>query len=543
VSKKSAGLLGVVVVLSVVATSCGARVSPYLGASDGVGGASSGSAAQALGATTTTAPCGSPTTPTTGAKSSSTTTTKPKSTATTTAPTTTTTTSCVPSEALGGVSGGSIGGVSTGARTAAGAAAPAAGGATSAPASSATATSAGFNFAPAAEAALCSGTAGNTASDTGVTPTSITLGNVSGLTGPLSGSFPQGSEGVQALFSAVNAAGGICGRKLSLDVEDDGQNASTNAADVQDLIPKVMAFVGSTSDADNGGVPAMTSANIPDVGFAINCNRSESPTYWSPAGGSCNQTPPGGPYYISDGIYQLAKQSSYLPTKMAFLSYSIAISAQAAEQFEKVYTAEGGTECYSDFSVSPASTSLESDVAAMQQHGCNGVIDTMDVTGNAKLLQAMQQQQYSIGYVAATFDAYTPDMISVAGESAAQGLVVGLPFIPLNENQTMVQMYQQQLATYEPGNSPSGFGFLAWEDAQMLIYALIQSGHSPTRASVVNVFKSLQNWTGGGALGGYTPSSHGVYNCDVDVQIKGNGFVRKAPASGLFCGGKATQAS
>lgn len=363
------------------------------------------------------------------------------------------------------------------------------------------------------------------------------------MTGPLTGSFPQGPQAVQALFAAVDAAGGICGRKLSLDVEDDGQNSSTNAADVSDLIPKVLTFVGSTSDGDNGGVPGMTSANVPDVGFAINCNRSESPTYWSPAGGSCNQNPPGGPYYISDGVYRLAKQSGYFPTKMAFLAYSIAISAQAAQQFEKVYQADGGTVCYSDFAVSPASASLESDVAAMQQNGCNGVIDTMDVTGNAKMLQAMQQQQYIPGYVAATFDAYTPDMISVAGQSAAQGMIVGLPFIPLNENQTMVQMYQQQLATYEPGDSPSGFGFLAWEAGQMLIYALIQSGHNPTRASVVRVFNSLQNWNGGGALGGYTPSSHGVYNCDVDVQIKGNGFVRKAPASGLFCGGQPTQAS
>jgi ABC-type branched-subunit amino acid transport system substrate-binding protein len=363
------------------------------------------------------------------------------------------------------------------------------------------------------------------------------------MTGPLTGSFPQGPQAVQALFAAVNAAGGICGRKLALDVEDDGQNSSTNAADVADLSPKVLAFVGSTSDGDNGGVPNMVSANIPDIGFAINCNRSEAPTYWSPAGGSCNQTPPGGPYYISDGIYRLAKQSGYFPTKMAFLSYSIAISAQAAQQFEKVYQAEGGTVCYTDFSVSPASASLESDVAAMQQHGCNGVIDTMDVTGNAKMLQAMQQQQYIPGYVAATFDAYTPDMIQVAGASAAQGLIVGLPFIPLNENQTMVQMYQQQLHTYEPGDSPSGFGFLAWEAAQMLIYALIQSGHNPTRANVVKVFDSLQNWNGGGALGGYTPSSHGTYNCDVDVQIKGNDFVRKAPASGLFCGGQPTQAS
>lgn len=553
VSKRSAGLLGALV-LGLIATSCGARVSPYLGASGG--GTEANGIAQAAGSattvpcstTSTTAAAAAPTTTSgkSGPASTTTTTAKSKSTAASSTTTTTTSAPCnSPAQALGGGTGGSVGS-GAGVRTAssgAAAAAGTAGAATSPPASSATATSAGFNFSPAAEAALSAGTTGNTASDTGVTPTSIAFGNVSGMTGPLTGSFPQGPQAVQALFAAVNAAGGICGRKLSLDVEDDGQNSSTNAADVSDLIPKVLSFVGSTSDGDNGGVPPMASANVPDVGFAINCNRSESPTYWSPAGGSCNQTPPGGPYYISDGVYRLAKQSGYLPTKMAFLSYSIAIDAQAAQQFEKVYQAEGGTVCYTDFAVSPASASLESDVAAMQQNGCNGVIDTMDVTGNAKMLQAMQQQQYIPGYVAATFDAYTQDMIQVAGQSAAQGLIVGLPFIPLSENQTMVQMYQQQLATYEPGDTASGFGFLAWEAGQMLIYALIQSGHNPTRASVVRVFDSLQNWNGGGALGGYTPSSHGVYNCDVDVQIKGNGFVRKAPASGLFCGGQATQAS
>jgi branched-chain amino acid transport system substrate-binding protein len=466
------------------------------------------------------------------------------------AATTTTIASASPTSGATGSVAATGSGSGSGSRPATGAA-PSTGSAASAaathaattPAVAASPTSAGFDFTPAGEAGACPGAAGNTASDVGVTPSSITFGNVSGLTGPLTGSFPQGSQGVEALFSAVNAAGGICGRKLSLDVEDDQQNASTNASDVADLIPKALAFVGSTSDADNGGVPAMTAANIPDVGFAINCDRSEEPVYWSPAGGSCNQPTPGGPYYVSDGIYQLAKQSGYLPTKMAFLSYSIAISAQAAEQFEHVYQDEGGTVCYTDFAVSPATASLESDVAAMQQDGCNGVLDTMDVTGNAKLLQAMQQQAFTPPYVAATFDAYTPDMISVAGESAAQGLVVGLPFIPLNEPQPMDQMYQQQLATYEPGDQPSGFGFLAWEAAQMLIYALIQSGHNPTRASIVKAFDALQGWTGGGALGGYTPSSHGVYDCDVDVQIKGNDFVRKAPASGLFCGGQAAQAS
>jgi ABC-type branched-subunit amino acid transport system substrate-binding protein len=502
VGKKAAVLAGLLAV-TFLAASCGARVSPYLGAA--ANGEAGSRQASGPVATTTTAAAG-------GAVSSA--------------------------SGTGSSTGGSR--VATGAATAKPGATP---GAAAAPTAAPSPSSSGFNFSPASEAADCAGSAGNTASDTGVTPGSITFGNVSGMTGPLTGSFPQGPQAVEALFGAVNAAGGICGRKLNLDVEDDQQNASTNASDVADLIPKVMGFVGSTSDADNGGVTAMSQANIPDIGFSINCNRSEEPVYWSVAGGSCYQNPPGGPYYISNGEWELAKQGGYYPTHVAFLAYSIAISAQAAQQFEKVYQADGGSVCYSDFSISPASASLESDVAAMQQNGCNGVIDTLDVTGNAKLLQAMQQQAWHPPYVAATFDAYTPDMLSQAGVSAAQGLIVGLPFTPLNEPQTMVQMYQQQLATYEPGASPSGFGFLAWEDAQMLIYALIQSGHNPTRAGVVKQFDSLQNWTGGGALGGYTPSTRGIYYCGVDVEVKGNSFVRKAPSSGFFCGGKAVQAS
>jgi ABC-type branched-subunit amino acid transport system substrate-binding protein len=391
-----------------------------------------------------------------------------------------------------------------------------------------------FNFDPASEAAQCPDAKGNTASDKGVTPTSITFGNVSGLTGPLPGTDNQGPEAVQALFAAVNAAGGICGRQLKLLVEDDQQDASTNAADVADLISKpVFAFVGSTSDADNGGVPKMVQAGVPDVGYAINCNRSLAPTYWSPAGGSCEQH--GGHTYFTDSAFAQAKAKGYLPSRMAVLAYNIAISADAAKQFASAYQQLGGTICYTDYAISPASASLTPDVVQMQHNHCNGVYTVIDVTGNAKLLKALQQQNVHLSYVGTTFDGYTPDQISLAGTSAAQGLTTTLNFVPLNEPQKAVQLYQQQLRTYQPGKAPSAFGFMAWQAGQMLLYALIANGHSPTRAGVVNTFKHLHNWNGGGALGPYDPAAHSFPPCSVDVYVKGNDFVRRAPSSGFFC--------
>jgi ABC-type branched-subunit amino acid transport system substrate-binding protein len=468
--------------LALLTTACGARVAPYLGADAGLG---QSGPATGQGATSGAAGTGAP----------------------------------APAAAQ---SGGSTVGAATKA--------------SSGPAPVNVPTAAGFNFDPRAEAADCPSSAGNTASDTGVSPSQITFGNVSGLTGPLSGSFNQGAEAVQALFSAVNAAGGICGRKLVLMTEDDGQNSSTNASDVGDLISKgVFAFAGSTSDADNGGVPEMVQNNVPDAGFAINCNRTLASTYWSPDGGSCYVE--NGQYLVNNSAFALAKQAGYLPSRMAFIAYNIAISAQAATQFENVYKQMGGTVCYDDLSLSPASTSLQSDVYNMKNNNCGGVLTTIDVTGNAKLLQAMQQQSYHPGYVTTTFDGYTPSQITDAGQQAAQGLIVDLPFIPLNENQSAVQLYQQELTTYEPGKAPSGFGFLSWESVQMLLYGIIAGGHSPTRAGVIHTMQGLVNWTGGGALGPFTASNKKGPGCSVDVVVQGSSFVRKSPASGLFCGG------
>ena len=490
--RRGRGMVALLAATGLVMTACGARVGPYLGS--GAAGLQGSSAGQgAAGASTATTAAGA----TAGAGGAA--------------------------PGAGGGGGGGGGGASP----------------SVAPAS-------GFDFKPATEAAACQGSGGNTASAPGITANSILVGNVSGISGPLQGSFSQGRDGVQALFDAVDAAGGICGRKLVLNAEDDGQNSSTNKSDVDDLIAKpVFAFAGSTSDADNGGVADMVSAGVPDFGFAIACSRSQSPTYWSVDGGSCYQ--PGGPgttFYLGNGAMALAKSAGYLPKSMAFLAYSIAISAQAAQQFAYVYTHDfGGTVCYEDTSISPVSASLESDVSQMQAKGCQGVYTTLDVTGNAKMLQAMQQQNFSMPYVATTFDAYTPVQISTAGQSAAQGLTVTIPFMPLNENQPMDVMYQQQLQQYLPGSQPSGFGFLSWLGAQMMIYALLQAGRNPTRASLNAALNALKDFTAGGAVGPYTPSQHSVGNCVIDTSVKGNDFVRKAPSSGLFCNTQIVAAS
>ncbi|MDQ1373525.1 MAG: hypothetical protein QOJ09_863 [Actinomycetota bacterium] len=482
--RQRARVLACVLASVSVLAACGARVPPYVGA----GGADAGANQQAAGASTDNTVAGGAVEP--------------------------------------GAAAGPGGGPSSGGS----------GAVTKAPAGAAPVVPApkGFNDEAAAEAAACTGTSGNTASDVGITPTSITVGNVSGLTGVITNSFEQGPQAVQALFAAINAKGGICGRQLKLVVQDDGQDASRNAANISDLIPKVFAFAGSTSDVDNAGVQQMVEAKVPDVGFAINANRGQSSVFWS-AGGSTLYTQNGRPYSwnsLQNGL----KEYNGFPKRLALLAYSIPISADAAKQFAYSFKAAGSTICYENYGISPATASLDQDVLQMKQNNCDGVTTTMDVSGNAKLLQAEQRQNFHPTYNTVTFAGYTKAQIDVAGKDAAQGLQVTLQFLPFTDSNAVLKLYQSQLATYQPGKDPSSFGLEAYAGAQMFIYALLKAGRNPTRASLTAAMNALESYDTGGMMSPTTPRLRRPTGpCIVQVEVKGDQFVRKWPPSGMYC--------
>ena len=391
-----------------------------------------------------------------------------------------------------------------------------------------------FDYSAKAEAAACKGTQGNTASDVGITPTEITLGNVSGLSGVITNSFEHGVYGVEALFAAVNAAGGICGRKLKLIVEDDGQDAARNASDVNDLKNKVFAFVGSTSDADNAGVQAMVDAKVPDVGFAINANRGQSSVFWSP-NGSTLYTKDGKPY-TWNGLQNGLKENGEMPKRLAVLAYSIPISADAGKQFAFTFKQAGSQICFEDYSISPASASLDSDVLQMKQNNCDGVTTTMDISGNTKLLQSLQRQNFHPPYVSVTFVGYDQAQIDLPGAEAAEGLRVTLPFVPFSDGHPVMNIYKSQLATYQPGKHPSSFGVEAWAAGQMFIYALLKAGRNPTRASLTAAFNALENYDTGGAFSPTTPRLRQPNGpCIVETSVKDGDFTRRWPKTGMYC--------
>ena len=86
------------------------------------------------------------------------------------------------------------------------------------------------------------GTAGNTASATGITPTSYTVGVVIDETG-VAASNNKGYAAFKARIDAQNDAGGVFGRKINI-VFEDGQSAATpNLTAVQKIVLTANPFV------------------------------------------------------------------------------------------------------------------------------------------------------------------------------------------------------------------------------------------------------------------------------------------------------------
>ena len=104
--------------------------------------------------------------------------------------------------------------------------------------------------------------------ETGVTATTIKIGQSAALTGLSAALGVEMRSGISAYFNSVNSTGGINGRKLELITLDDGYEPAQTASNTKQLIEvdRVFALLGYVgTPTSNAALPIFSAAQVPFI--------------------------------------------------------------------------------------------------------------------------------------------------------------------------------------------------------------------------------------------------------------------------------------
>jgi hypothetical protein len=417
---------------------------------------------------------------------------------------------------------------------------------------------------------------------TGISKTEVVIGQIVSDVSMLPAQLYPNYEGLQAYVNVVNAAGGVCGRKIRIEYSNDQSNPATH--EYQAMTHRVFAFVANSSLMDNTDYESDAPFNpryqdngeyVPDIGgLAYSYGRSQSPWH-AGAIGSISPALSGGKAFKA--VVENAKAEG-TPCKKAgvvYLREPTGASEDSGRAGGAALAADWGGNFGADgvkyyvANLADPVVVYEQMVTQMIADGVNCAFTYSDLGSDINLVRAMANRGvwpkdkcsgptcFAAVYV--PFAAYDPKFIRDSGD-AAKGVRSFIPHIPLNETSAPpMQAYLNGLKTVK-GAEPSTFSIIGWTSGQMFVQALQSCGAAPTRKCVMDYARNLKDFDAGGLQTPITPfrstrvdcssgcgnfAGRGTYNfkwifaCNVSLQIQDRGgkrdWYRVFPAQGYDC--------
>ena len=417
------------------------------------------------------------------------------------------------------------GDAATGGTGATGGTAASGGGATGA--TGGTATSGGGQGGTAAGAGVKAGSCTGFKNQTGITDSTITIGNSSDISGPVPGLFTAAQQATKAYVEYFNRTSSICGRKLQLVTYDSKTDAGADQQAYTKLCDGVFAAVGSMSAFDSGGAPTAQACGLPDIRTAaVTLARNDCST--------CFGVQATGRGEYQNEVYDYWRRTNKAATeKAAFLYLNAGAAAENARTQMAVGRKRGMNWVYTA-AIDVAAFNYGPYVQQMKSKGVQFVQFLGAYQQSARLAQAMQAGGFKPAVLMYDPSIYEPGFIKQGG-SATDGAKFFVNFTPLYEHQPELDLYKKWLQQVAPGAQPTFFGLFAWSATKLFVEKSIQLGGRLNRASLVSAIHGTNGWTGGGS---HAPMSVGSKHPPVCVrwmQVKGGQFT--SFTSKYVCGG------
>jgi ABC-type branched-subunit amino acid transport system substrate-binding protein len=365
------------------------------------------------------------------------------------------------------------------------------------------------------------------ATATGVTASTITVGNIASISGVAPGISQSAQQATEAWAAYVNSTGGICGRQIKVQPYDDGNDSGNNYADATQACASDFALVGSASGFDDGSAQAVDGCGIPDMEAVIT----------TPAAGAAADmfgASPGDAHYWPLGPANYIKSTYPNAAQHAGMIY-LTVSATSANALDavKAYESVGfnfGTDVIAS---APTNANYASIVEKFQTDGVQYFSMYSDDSSAERMLSAMQQANWSPQVADWIIEEYSPEFAQQTAPESNGGLVDDTSVASYEDVSANpgLQLMESWLNRTAPGWHHDFFAILAWSAGLAFEQAAKAAGPDLTRQAVLGQLQQIHNWTGDGVtppvdIGNKIPSK-----CFVYMKIENGAYQRVYPGA------------
>ena len=356
--------------------------------------------------------------------------------------------------------------------------------------------------------------------EVGVTDSEIRIGQFAAQTGPAAELGKRMQLGIQAHFTAVNAAGGINGRKLTLVSRDDGYEPEKAAAAAKALIEedKVFALIGSVGTPTTlAAVPAINAAGIPLIGPFTGAQALREPF-------NRNIFHVRASYF--DETERIVQHLHTLGVKKIAVFYQNDSYGKAGLEGVTRALAKRDLKPVAAVTVERNSVDVAAALAEILKTNPEAVVQISAYKSCAALIKQSRAKSYAGQFFNVSFVG-SKALADELGEASSAGVSISqvVPF-PYIATSAVVREYQERMT--QAGNKDYDFssmeGFLA---AKVLTEGLRRSGKNLSREGLVIALESLRDYNLGGFTVNYSAKSHeGSRYTDLTTIGRGGKFIR-----------------
>jgi len=375
--------------------------------------------------------------------------------------------------------------------------------------------------------------AGNAAGATaeGVTDTEIRVGTISDPGATVAPGLDQEFfDTAKAFTDWCNAAGGIQGRKIKVDLLD---AALFNYKDrITEACAQDFSLVGGGGVFDDTGVQDRVNCGLPDIaGYTVSSQATMADLMIQPI-----PNPIGSQQM---GNYQfLVKSNPSLADGVGIMTAQIT-AGQVSAAKEKAAFEKLGAKVVYETQYSPAGEANWTPfVTAMKAAG----VKTLAFIGESGNLVGLQKAMNDQGWYpdATVLDAsFYKQVYPDTGGPTAKNSFTNIYFHPFADaaKYPATQQYLDILKASGPKNPPAMLGATAWSAWLMFAKSAAACGSNLTRDCLMTEAAKLTDWTGGGLHAKTQPAKNTMADCVAVLQVTDKGFTQVDPGSdgGFTC--------